>query len=73
MGYVLLLVPQAAYTGQLVINYRAPVPVGVDLDVRAWLEDRAGRKLRLRAEMSHDGQVLCDADGLFIALRADGD
>lgn len=73
MGYVLLLIPQAAYTGQLVVNYRAPVPVGVDLDVRAWLDAREGRKLHLRAQMSHDGDVLCDATGLFIAVRSEAD
>lgn len=68
MGYVLLLIPQAAYTGKLVVNYRAPVPVGVDIDVRAWLVERDGRKLSLAATISHDGDVLCDAQALFIAL-----
>lgn len=68
MGYVLLLVPQAAFTGRLEVNYRAPVPVDAPLDVRAWLDRREGRKLFMRAEMSDAGDVLCDAAGLFIAV-----
>lgn len=68
MGYVLLLVPQAAFTGRLEVNYRAPVPVGTSLDVRAWLDRRDGRKLYMQAEMAAGGSVLCDAAGLFIAI-----
>jgi acyl-CoA thioesterase FadM len=56
----------------LTINYRAPVPMGQDMTVRARLHERSGRKLSMRAEMtlaadpSHP--VICDAEALFIAI-----
>ncbi|MBA3372513.1 MAG: hypothetical protein M3493_08630 [Actinomycetota bacterium] len=35
MGYVLVVHRVPAFTGRLTVNYRAPVPLGVDLSVRA--------------------------------------
>ena len=71
MGYVLVLLRTPAYTGRLTVSYRAPVPVGEDLQVRAWLDRRDGRKLFMRAEMTHEGTVISDAEGLFVAIRLD--
>ena len=72
MGYVLALLRTPAFTGRLTVNYRAPVPMGVDMSVRAWLESQSGRKLSMRAEMTlaaeADHPVICDAEGLFIAI-----
>jgi hypothetical protein len=72
MGYVLALHRTPAFTGRLTVNYRAPVPMGEDLSVRAWLESRSGRKLSMRSEMrladDPEHPVICDADGLFIAI-----
>ena len=72
MGYVLVVHRTPAFTGRLTINYRAPVPMGEDMTVRARLKQRSGRKLSMTAEMtlasdpSHP--VICDAEGLFIAI-----
>jgi acyl-coenzyme A thioesterase PaaI-like protein len=72
MGYVLVVHRTPAFTGRLTINYRAPVPMGQDMTVRARLSRRSGRKLSMTAEMtlasdpSHP--VICDAEGLFIAI-----
>jgi acyl-coenzyme A thioesterase PaaI-like protein len=71
MGYVLLLERQPAYTGELTVRYLAPVPIGKDLSVRAWLRERAGRKLWLAAEMHHDGKLLGEAEAVFIAIPPD--
>lgn len=68
MGYVLVLLRTPAYTGQMTVDYLAPVPIGVDLQVRAWLERRDGRKLWMRAEMTRDGEVIGGAGGVFIAI-----
>ena len=72
MGYVLVLHRTPAFTGRLTVNYRAPVPMGVDMTVRAWLESQSGRKMSMRAEMTladeADRPVICDAEGLFIAI-----
>ncbi len=68
MGYVLVVHRLPAFTGRLTVNYRAPVPLGVDLSVRARLRNRSGRKLFMVAEMTHGDDVICDAEGLFIAI-----
>ena len=72
MGYVLVIHRTPAFTGRLTINYRAPVPMGADMTVRARLAQRSGRKLSMVAEMSlasePDQPIVCDAEGLFIAI-----
>lgn len=72
MGYVLALHRTPAFTGRLTVNYRAPVPIGADMCVRARLLERSGRKLSMTAEMTlptaPQRPVVCDADGLFIAI-----
>lgn len=68
MGYVLQLSRTPAYTGRLTVSYLAPVPLGRDLNVKAWLEERNGRKLTIKAAMTDDGERICDADALFIAI-----
>jgi acyl-coenzyme A thioesterase PaaI-like protein len=68
MGYVLVLLRTPAYTGQMTVDYLGPVPIGVDLQARAWLERREERKLWMAAEMTRGGEVLGRAQGLFIAI-----
>lgn len=72
MGYVLALHRTPAYTGRLTINYRAPVPIGEVLEVRARQVERSGRKLFVAGEMRLAGKpdhpVIADADGLFVAI-----
>ena len=71
MGYVLVLHRTPAFTGRLTVNYRAPVPMGADMTVRARLQQRSGRKLSMTAEMrlaDEPETVICDAEGLFIAI-----
>lgn len=65
---MLVLRRTPAYTGQMTVDYLAPVPIGVDLQARAWLEEHDGRKLWMAAEMSRDGEVIGRARGLFIAI-----
>jgi acyl-coenzyme A thioesterase PaaI-like protein len=68
MGYVLVLQRTPAYTGRLTVRYRAPVPVGAELIVRARLKERQGRKLWMVAEMTCGDELLCDAEALFIGI-----
>jgi acyl-coenzyme A thioesterase PaaI-like protein len=71
MGYVLVLHRVPAFTGRLTVHYRAPTPVGLDVTVRARLRKRDGRKLYMEAEMRHEGDLIADAEGLFIAIPRD--
>jgi acyl-coenzyme A thioesterase PaaI-like protein len=68
MGYVLVLQRTPAYTGELTVRYNAPVPVGVELTIRARMRERQGRKLWMTSEMTHGEERLCEAEGLFIAI-----
>jgi acyl-coenzyme A thioesterase PaaI-like protein len=68
MGIVLTIHSSPAFTARLTVSYLAPVPVGVELEFRARQTWREGRKLFIAAEATHNGNVLAEAEGLFIAL-----
>ena len=72
MGFLLSMLRQPAFTGQLTITYRAPTPIGEHLEFRARLTGRTGRKLNIDAEAtSASGVVVAEAEGLFIAIPAE--
>lgn len=58
-------------TARLEIDYRSPVPIGAELDVRVRLTEVDGRKRRLAADLLLDDQVLAQATGLMIEARDD--
>jgi len=68
MGFVLSINATPAYTGRLTITYRAPTPLGVEIEMRAKLHSRHGRKLRIEAEARHGTTLLALGEGLFIAV-----
>ena len=70
MGALNRMRGRQAYTGRLTVHYRAATPLGVPLQLRAWIHDTSGRKIVQHAEV-HGPEGLCvTAEGLFI-LRAD--
>ena len=68
MGYVLAILETPAFTGELKVRYNAPTPVGVDLEFRAWLRERSGRRMVIDAEARHGDKVICTSEGLFITI-----
>jgi acyl-coenzyme A thioesterase PaaI-like protein len=58
-------------TAYLHTDYRSITPIGEDLTVRGWFVSEHGRKRILRAELTHGDTLCAEAEGLFIALRAD--
>jgi acyl-coenzyme A thioesterase PaaI-like protein len=72
-GYVLGIVQQPAFTGDLYIRYEAPTPIHEELACRVRLADRVGRKLLMTGELVHraTGQRLVSARATFIAVDAD--
>jgi acyl-coenzyme A thioesterase PaaI-like protein len=44
LGIAVMAAGQGGYTGQLTVNFRRPTPIGQPLDLRAWVEDVAGRR-----------------------------
>ncbi|EXJ54745.1 hypothetical protein A1O7_10086 [Cladophialophora yegresii CBS 114405] len=60
-------------TAELTTKYRKPVPTGVPLLVRTWIEKVEGRKIFVRATVeAEDRQILTEGVGLFVALKPGG-
>ncbi|HUY21830.1 MAG TPA: PaaI family thioesterase [Acidimicrobiales bacterium] len=68
MGFVLSIQATPAYTGRLTVTYRAATPLDQELELRAKLHSRHGRKLRIEAHARQGETLLAEADGLFVAV-----
>src|SRR5437660_5786757 len=68
MGFVLSIVESPAYTAELTVRYRRPTPVNTEIEFRAGLVSRRGRRLHIEAEATHDGTVIAEASALFITI-----
>jgi acyl-coenzyme A thioesterase PaaI-like protein len=68
-GFVLRLAATPAYTGQLSVRYRAPIPIETPLEFRSRLEGRDGRKLHITADCRAGDQLLATADTIYITVE----
>lgn len=69
-GFVLGVLREAAFTGDLYVRYQAPTPLFRPLSCRVRLSDRDGRKIFLAGELSdvESGKVVATATATFIAV-----
>lgn len=69
LGHVSLLHGQMAVTATLTVDFLKPVPVGRELEVRAWIERREGSRRYIRGEMrlQSSGALLGSAHGIWVA------
>ncbi|KJE21729.1 hypothetical protein FF36_03933 [Frankia torreyi] len=65
------LVGRVARTAYLHIDYRRLVPVATELSCRAWIAAVDGRKRTVRGVLSYAGEVVTEAEGLWIEPRPD--
>src|SRR5438270_13523939 len=73
MGFVLTIHESPAYTAELTVRYRRPTPVGEEIEFRARLADRKGRRLHVEAEATDsEGTKIATAEGLFITIPREG-
>jgi len=63
---------QSGFTGRLTVSYRRPTPLDATVAIRAWVDRTEGRKTFAKAEISLDGELLAEAEGLFIRPAAGG-
>ena len=72
-GYVLGIIHQAAFTGDLYIRYHAATPLFHELACRVRLTEQLGRKLFLTGELTdvESGEVVATAKATFIAVDPD--
>jgi acyl-coenzyme A thioesterase PaaI-like protein len=71
MGFVLSMERTPAFTGRLTVSYAAPTPIGVPLEFRCRLRERAGRKLWIDGVATSAGASVATAEGLFISIPPD--
>jgi acyl-coenzyme A thioesterase PaaI-like protein len=71
MGFVIQLVGEPAFTGELRVRYEHGVPLYRPLQMRARLSSRQGRKLHITADL-WDGEVrLASASSTFIVVNSE--
>ena len=66
LGLAGMLGGGGGFTANLTVEYRLPTPLGVPIQISAWMTEPEGRKLYGFGEMRHDGELLTEARGLFI-------
>lgn len=57
-------------TGTMELRYRRPISVDDEIEVRGWVEERRGRRLRCAAELRTGGEVAATATGLYLVARS---
>jgi acyl-coenzyme A thioesterase PaaI-like protein len=67
-GFLLTLVVEPAFTGELSVRYEAGVPIGVPLVCRVRIAERSGRKLLMTGELTDAGQVVATSKATFITI-----
>lgn len=69
-GYVLGVIHQPAFTGELAMRYVAPTPLHRQLACRVRLDERRGRRLMMSGELREveSGNVCVTATATFIAV-----
>ncbi|MFQ5912953.1 MAG: PaaI family thioesterase [Nitrospinota bacterium] len=59
-----------AVTGKMEVRYRAPVPIGVNLEAESWVVERRGRIARLQCKAVKDsGEVVAEATGTYLLVE----
>ncbi|MBV1892771.1 MAG: hypothetical protein KUG57_01920 [Ilumatobacteraceae bacterium] len=67
-GGLLPLIGAMAFTGKLALTYRAPCPMDVPIEFRAWLVERQGRRLHLAATGTGPDGVFVESSAVFITV-----
>ena len=70
MGKCLSILGLRAPTATLTVNFRQPMQLDEEHEVRAWIELQQGRKNSVRAEIRRqsDGATIADGSALFITI-----
>lgn len=71
LGYLLTMIGQPGFTGELTVRYHAPTPIQQPLQFRARVTGRQGRKITTEAEAYANGDVVARATATFVAVELD--
>lgn len=61
----------AGMTAKLTVRYRRPTPLHRPAVFEAWHERRQGRRFVAHASLHVDGELTCEAEGLFVGIDAE--
>jgi acyl-coenzyme A thioesterase PaaI-like protein len=67
-GFVIGLLREPAFTGELTVRYVKPVPVDSPLEMRARLRGRERRKLFIEAEAHHGEELVATCNAIYITV-----
>ena len=67
-GFVIGILREPAFTGELTVRYVKPVPVDQPLEMRARLRGRERRKLFIEAEAHHGDELVATCKAIYIAV-----
>ena len=67
-GFVIGLLHEPAFTGELTVRYVKPVPVNEPLEMRARLRGRERRKLFIEAEAHHGDELVATCKAIYITV-----
>lgn len=70
-GYLLTMLRQPAFTGELAVRYLAAVPIDRRLEFRARVTGWEGRRILTAAEATADGEVVATATATFVTVELD--
>ncbi|QXC60008.1 PaaI family thioesterase [Aquihabitans sp. G128] len=70
LGMAAMVGAGGGFTANLTVEYRKTTPVLAPVQLTAWLGEHEGRKFTAHGEMRHEGELLTEARGLFIAPRS---
>ena len=68
LGRARHLTDRNCVTGSLKVDYRRPTPVNVELKVEARIVEMHPRKMLVRGEILHGGEVTAEAEAVFVFL-----
>jgi acyl-coenzyme A thioesterase PaaI-like protein len=69
MALLLHGLEERTLTSRLEVDLLAPAPIGTVVNVRAWIDEDDGRRLRLGAELAGES-VFARAAGTFVRVRS---
>jgi acyl-coenzyme A thioesterase PaaI-like protein len=67
-GFVIGILREPAFTGELTVRYVKPVPVDQPLEMRARLRGRERRKLFIEAEARHGDELVATCKAIYITV-----
>jgi acyl-coenzyme A thioesterase PaaI-like protein len=71
LGLAQMIGGRPGMTGTLEVRYRAPTPLGVELNFAAQTVERRGRAITVEGDCRYNGTLTATARGVFVQVRSE--